>query len=135
MRGMVVGEGGRSSGVLLYCQEAISRKSIVYVGAMTGEKTRLPCIQTRCYWFVELEKRGNIPKLNCFRCQFKVPLSSHRSLIFQGVHMTYYSRCHLYSVTTGWMLVVFLFFWGRTMRTMVQHVDVRQRKVQHYITL
>ena len=53
------------------------------------KKTRLPCIQTRCYWFVELEKRGNIPKLNCFRCQFKVPLSSHRSLIFQGVHILF----------------------------------------------
>ena len=37
------------------------------------------------------------------------------------------------SVTTGLML--FLFFWGRTMRIVVQHVDVRQRKVQHYINI
>ena len=27
------------------------------------------------------------------------------------------------------------FLLGRTMRTMVQHVDVRQRKVQHYINI
>ena len=23
-------------------------------------KTQLPCIQTMCYWFVKLEKRGNV---------------------------------------------------------------------------
>ena len=27
---------------------------------------------------------------------------------------------------------VFVFFWGRTMRTMAQHFYVRRRKVQHY---
>ena len=52
----------------------------------------------------------------------------------QGRH----SRCNLYSVTTGnWLEAasVFVFFWGGTMRTMVQHVYVRQRKVQHYINI
>ena len=72
-----------------HIKEIIDSDRIVYVGAMTEEKNRLPCIQTRCYWFVDLEKRGNITKLNCFRCQFKVPLSSHRSLIFQGVHILF----------------------------------------------
>ena len=37
------------------------------------------------------------------------------------------SGCNLYSVTTV------VFFWGKTMRTMVQIFYVSQRKVQHYI--
>ena len=36
---------------------------------MTGKK-QLPCNQTICYWFVELEKRGNITKTQFFRCQW-----------------------------------------------------------------
>ena len=35
-------------------------------------KKQAPCIQTMCYWFVELEKRGNVTKHNCFRCQVEM---------------------------------------------------------------
>ena len=57
---------------------------------------------------------------------------SHGSLILEGID----SRCNLYSVTTGWTLFHCLFSFGeRTMRTMVQHFYVRQRKVQHYINI
>ena len=54
---------------------------------------------------------------------------SHGSLIFQGTDF----RCHLYSVTTCWMLKSVCFLFGKDYEDHgTINVDVRRRKVQHY---
>ena len=59
----------------------------------------------------------------------KVPVCSHGSLIFQGTDF----RCHLYSVTTCWMLKSVCFLFGKDYEDHgTINVDVRRRKVQHY---
>ena len=100
-------------------------------------------MQTMCYWFVDLEKRGNITisfvangeGQNCyilwwaFNYQFKSSSVFHGSLIFQDTDF----RCNLYSVTTGWMLFSVCFLFGKDYEDHgTINVDVRRRKVQHY---
>ena len=41
---------------------AFKCSSMLTITKVWLEKNRLPCIQTMCYWSVELEKRGNITK-------------------------------------------------------------------------
>ena len=113
---------------------------------MTG-KNWLPCIQTMCYWFVELKKHWNITKRNLcslpmamemgrtatdFNCQFSVPVFPQVAHIKRGhrFQMQFIQCNNRLDVAS-----VFVFFWGGTMRTMVQHFYVRQRKVQHYINI
>ena len=75
-----------------YCKQTMSTKSLTQTESLElkndcilNVKTRLPCMQTMCYWFVDLEKRRNITIIfvpngdgqNChilwwaFNCQFK----------------------------------------------------------------
>ena len=88
-------------------------------------------MQTMCYWFVDLEKRGNITIIfvangcgqNChilwwaFNCQFK------SSSVFPRVADIPGNRFQMQSIQCNNRLdvvSVFVFFLGRTMRTMVQ---------------
>ena len=81
---------------------------------------------------------GILQKRNCFRFQWRWARTARLNCQFFSVPVfpqVTQIRGHRFQMQFIQCNKVFVFFWGRTMRTMVQHFYARQRKVQHYINI